>query len=349
MKKTALYDSHLKYGAKIVEFAGYQMPVQYADGILKEHNQVRESAGLFDVSHMGQAFITGAGALEFASTITPTDYLTAGTNQAKYSVLTNKNGGIIDDLIITKLTDDKLFVVYNAGCKEKDEAHIASVLPANLKFEPLRERSLIALQGQKAEAVLGKVLNHDFSNQGYMTFQQVGDLFVSRLGYTGEDGFEISVPNEKAADLWDKILENPEVKPIGLGARDSLRLEMGYPLYGHDLNDEITPIEASLTWVVAKPNREKFPAPTRKRVGVEILDRGIVREGVEIFSLDGKKIGVVTSGGFSPTLQKPISQGYVEPDFAKVGTDVNLELRGRRIPAKIAPITFVQPKTKSAK
>ena len=149
--------------------------------------------------------------------------------------------------------------------------------------------------------------------------------------------------------MWDKILANPEVKPIGLGARDSLRLEMGYPLYGHDLNDDITPIEASLTWVGAKPNREKFPAPTRKRVGVEILDRGIVREGVEIFSLDGKKIGVVTSGGFSPTLQKPIAQGYVEPDFAKLGTDINLELRGRRIPAKIAPITFVQPKTKSAK
>ena len=340
MNKTALFETHQKLGAKIVPFAGYEMPVQY-EGIMAEHNHTREKAGLFDVSHMGQAWLEGEGALEFLTQITPSSFAKLSPHKAKYTVLLNANGGIVDDLIITKITDTKFFVVYNAGCKEKDEAFIASKIPPSIKFTPLRDRSLIALQGSKAEEILGKI----FQNlpQGYMTIAFVGDFFISRLGYTGEDGFEISAPNAKAAELWNKILQNPDAKPVGLGARDSLRLEMGYPLYGHDLNDEITPHEANLTWVMAnKPTT----APAKLRVGVEVLDKAIVREGAKIFSLDGAEIGVITSGGFSPTLQKPIAQGYVNSSHSNAGTDIQIELRGRKLPGKIHKLNFIEPRTK---
>ena len=223
----------------------------------------------------------------------------------------------------------------------------------SLKFEPLRDRALLALQGPKAEEILAIIINGKFAEQKYMTIKVIdcpyyGRLYISRLGYTGEDGFEISVQNEKAAELWAEILAKG-AKPIGLGARDSLRLEMGYPLYGHDISDETSPIDASLGWVMPKTNREKFPTPKQKRVGFEISDRSIVREGVEVFSKDGKKIGRVTSGGFSPTLQKPIAQGYIDAAYATEGNDVNFELRGRKIAGKVAPISFIKPKTKSMK
>lgn len=342
MKQTALTQKHINSGAKLVEFAGYSMPIQY-EGIISEHNQTRTKAGLFDVSHMGQAWLEGNGAEKFVSEITPTDFSRAEPQQAKYTVLLNKNGGIVDDLIITKVTPEKFFFVYNAGCRAKDEAHILSKLPAGLKFTPL-DRALIALQGPKAESVIKNV----FSSipEKYMTMQEVGDIYISRLGYTGEDGFEISIPKEKAEYVWDDILASGVAKPIGLGARDSLRLEMGYPLYGHDINDETTPLEASLSWVVAKEKKANFKQPKRKRVGVEILDKAIVREGAPIFDDKGNKVGIITSGGFSPTLQRPIAQGYVDIDFAGLGHNIKIELRGNKIPAKVAPLFFVKPKTK---
>jgi len=352
MQKTALYNEHEKLGAKIVEFAGYAMPVQYPDGILKEHLTVRESAGLFDVSHMGQALLTGPDCAAFCEKLTPSNFTTLAPATAKYTTLTNDKGGIIDDLIITKISDDKFFFVYNAGTKEKDEKWINSKLPSSLKFEPLRTRSLLALQGAKAESIISSLIKADFANQKYMTLQilksdNYGKLYISRLGYTGEDGFEISVENEKAAKLWQDILSTG-AKPIGLGARDSLRLEMGYPLYGHDINDETSPISATLGWIMPKDKREKFGTPQRKRVGLQVSDRSIVREGVEVFSTDGKKIGQVTSGGFSPSLQKPIAQGYIDAAYATTGTDVNFELRGRKIPGKVAGISFLEARTKKA-
>jgi aminomethyltransferase len=258
-------------------------------------------------------------------------------------VLTNKKGGIVDDLIITKITPEKFFFVYNAGCRAKDESHITAALPAGLKFTPL-DKSLIALQGKKAEGILQDIFPS--VPQKYMTMEMHDDIYISRLGYTGEDGFEISVPNDKAAELWNKILANPLAKPVGLGARDSLRLEMGYPLYGHDINDNTTPIEASLGWIMPKDKRASFPAPKTKRIGIEMQERGIVREGAEIFNSKDVKIGTVTSGGYSPYLNKPLAQGYVEVEYAGLGMDVKIELRGRKIPAKIAPLFFMKPRTK---
>ena len=344
MKNTSLTQKHISHGGKLVEFAGFSMPIQY-EGIIAEHNHTRTRSGMFDVSHMGQAWLEGSGAEAFCSAITPTDFSKAESMQAKYTVLLNKNGGIVDDLIITKINPEKMFFVYNAGCRAKDEAHILSKLPAGLKFTPL-DRSLIAVQGPKTEEALKSI----FPNlpQKYMTMEIADDIYISRLGYTGEDGFEISIPNEKAENIWNKILEGGIVKPVGLGARDSLRLEMGYPLYGHDINDETTPLDASLSWVVAKERKANFKTPKRKRVGIEIFDKAIVREGAPIFNDKGDKIGIVTSGGFSPTLQRPIAQGYVEVDYAGLGHNIKVELRGNKIPAKVAPLFFVKPKTKQA-
>ncbi len=354
MRKTELYDEHVDLGGKMIEFAGYQMPIQYPEGIMKEHNWVRESAGLFDVSHMGQAILEGANAIEFLEEITPSSFSGTPNKKSKYTVFLNENGGIVDDLIVTKLADDKFFLVYNAGCKQKDETFVRKKLAESLTFRPLMDRALIALQGAASEIVLDKVLNlgekGGFGSQEYMTLQEVqfegGDLFVSRLGYTGEDGFEISIDGGSAAKLWKAILAHEEVKPIGLGARDSLRLEMGYPLYGHDLDDETNPMEAGLGWVVAKANKIKYENPKRRRVGVELIGKGIIRERVKIFAIDGSEIGVITSGGFSPTLQKTIAQGYVRTEFSALGTKVNVELRGKLLEAKICSYAFVKPRTK---
>ena len=368
MNKTPLNNLHKELGGKMVEFAGYEMPIQF-EGIKAEHLWVRENAGLFDVSHMGQGILEGSDALEVVEKITPSPFVKTPYGKAKYTVLLNENGGIIDDLIITKLADDKFFFVYNAGCRAKDEAFIMSQTE---NFTPLPDRALLALQGSKAEEIISETLNYpsykievpslkempkfskredrDFSYQEYMTISECefeGDiLYISRLGYTGEDGFEISVSNFSAEELTKHLLANDNVKPIGLGARDSLRLEMGYPLYGHDISDETTPLEANLQWVVAKANRENFPAPQKLRVGIEILDRAPAREGTKIFSLEGQEIGVITSGGFSPTLEKPIAQGYVEIAFAEEGSEVELEVRGRKIKAKTHKLNFIEPRTK---
>ena len=362
MKKTPLYTAHENAGGKIVEFAGYAMPVQYADGVLKEHLWTRSNGGLFDVSHMGQAFVEGEGAGEYLSKITPSSFAKTPFGKAKYTVLTNENGGIIDDLIITKISDTKFFIVFNAGCKDKDIAWFKKHLPTNITFTELSDRALIALQGVKAESTLSALVNEDVASQGYMTYQVCslkngGEIFVSRLGYTGEDGYEISVPANNAEKLWNAILENLDVKPIGLGARDSLRLEMGYPLYGHDLNDEISPIEAGLAWVCAKSNttfigaerilRERENGTSKKRIGIKLLDKGVVREGATIQNEVGDKIGIVTSGGFGPSFGGAIGQGYVEIAYVPVGTKIKIEQRGRILNAEVCSFTFVKAKTKS--
>jgi aminomethyltransferase len=238
----------------MVEFAGYDMPVQYKDGMLKEHEWVRSgNCGLFDVSHMGQIILEGKGVAGFLSKITPTSFASINNGIAKYTVLTNENGGIIDDLIITKLEEDKFFVVINAGCKNKDIAWIKKNLPSNLKLTELNDRSLIAIQGAKSEEVLQSFLAEDnLANLAYMNMKQYkfkdsSQVYISRTGYTGEDGFEVSIKNDQTIKFWEDLCKKSEVKPIGLGARDSLRLEMGYPLYGHDLDETTSPVEAAIS------------------------------------------------------------------------------------------------------
>lgn len=365
MKVTALNATHRTQGAKMVEFAGYDMPVQYPDGMLKEHEWTRSgNVGIFDVSHMGQFFMEGSDVAKFLSYITPTDFTLSTPNLAKYTVLTNEEGGIIDDLIITKISDTKFFIVLNAGCKEKDTAWIRKNLLTHLTFTELSDRSLIAVQGGKAEEVLnrflasGNLAELPYMNIGFYQLKSGEEIFVSRTGYTGEDGFEVSIKNSSVEKFWLDLSAQSEVKPIGLGARDSLRLEMGYPLYGHDLDDTTSPVEAAISWVVSKSNtnfigatralKEKTEGTKRKRIGVKLLDRGIAREGTEI-KKDGKKIGFLSSGGFSPNLKVSIGQGYFDTSLAKVGDEVVAVVRDREIPAILTSPVFVEAKTKSNK
>jgi aminomethyltransferase len=365
MKVTALNETHRAQGGKMVEFAGYDMPVQYIEGMLKEHEWVRlGNVGIFDVSHMGQYIIEGDNVAAFLSKITPSNFAISTPALAKYTVMTNPEGGIIDDLIITKLTDNKFFVVLNAGCKEKDEAWINKNLPNNLTFTPLDDRALIAIQGVKAEEVLNSFLSKgdlaelQYMNLGTYILKDGSEVFISRTGYTGEDGFEVSIVNDAATKFWLDLSAKSEVKPIGLGARDSLRLEMGYPLYGHDLDDTTSPIEAGLGWVVSKTNpdfigferilKEKAEGVSRKRLGVKLTDRGIAREGCEVRK-NGQKIGVLSSGGFSPNLKTSIGQGYFETSLANLGDEVSVVVRDREISAVLTSPVFVEARTKSVK
>ncbi len=356
MKTTPLHASHLALKAKMAEFGGYDMPIQYELGVLGEHNWTRERAGIFDVSHMGQVLVEGENAAQLWEKLTPSTISKLGPNVAKYTVLTNPKGGIVDDLIITRLSDTKFFAVINAGCKDKDIAWIQSNLPDGVTFKHLDDRALIALQGPMAEKVLREALGIDASTLGYMRIMFSDDLFISRLGYTGEDGFEISVPTKDAAGLWDKLLKHEDIKPIGLAARDSLRLEMGYPLYGHDINDDTSPVEADLVWVMGKDRsgyvgdahikKHLENGAPRKRLGIKLTDKGIAREGAEIFTLSGQKLGDLTSGGFSPTLNEAVGQGYIDTKLGKIGDEVLVRVRGRDIKGVIAVLPFVQPKTK---
>lgn len=360
MQNTVLHGEHKALNAKMGEFAGYDMPLYYDLGVKKEHEWVRENSGLFDVSHMGQIHIKGKGAQEFLEKITPSSYGAQKTNRAKYTVFTNPDGGIIDDLMVTKTDEDEFHLVINAGCKDKDIAWIQEKLPANLDFKHYDDWSLLALQGPKSEGVIRDVLSIDLSDLPYMALCYSDyTMFISRLGYTGEDGFEISVINADAPSLWKKLIAHDDVAPIGLAARDSLRLEMGYCLYGHDIDASTTPIEADLGWVIGKENtsfigaekvfqHKKSGAP-RKRVGIELIGKGIAREGAGIKNLEGKKIGTLTSGGFSPSLNKAIGQGYVPMEFASDNTKLIVNVRGRDIEAKVTPMPFLKPKTKSHK
>lgn len=354
--KTALFNAHLAAGAKTGPFAGYDMPLYYKEGVLKEHEWVRNHAGLFDVSHMGQIYLEGAGVVDFLEHITPSNFTKTAHNVAKYTVLTNEAGGIVDDLIITRINDHKFFSVINAGCKEKDIAWMNDHLPADVKLTRLDDRALLALQGPQAERALREVLHINAADLGYMRLLFADDLIISRLGYTGEDGFEISVPAMKAEDLWNSLLANPLVKPIGLAARDSLRLEMGYPLYGHDIDDKTTPLEADLGWVMGKGNETFIGAVqvlgrplARKRVGLKLTDKGIAREGAEIRNDQNEVIGMLTSGGHSPTLKCSVGMGYVDSAYAALGTKIFVTVRGNNIAAEIAALPFIPARTRSSK
>lgn len=357
MKTTPLHAQHLALNAKMAEFAGYDMPIQYPLGVLGEHNWTREKCGVFDVSHMGQIWLEGAGAAALWEYLTPSAISKLGHGVAKYSVLTNEEGGMVDDLIITRLSGDKFFAVINAGCKDKDIAWIKSHLPDNAKLTIHDDRALIAVQGPLSEKIVRETLDIDCSNLSYMRYMEHGPYWISRLGYTGEDGFEISIPQDIAAQIWDKLLQHSDVKPVGLAARDSLRLEMGYPLYGHDIDATTSPLEADLGWIMGKDKTGYIGYDTiknhmggkalRKRVGIRLTDKGIAREGAEIFTLSGEKLGDLTSGGFSPTLSEAIGQGYINPHKANIGDEVLVRVRGRDIKGVLTALPFVIPKTKA--
>jgi aminomethyltransferase len=359
LKKTPLHQSHLDAKAKMGEFAGYDMPLYYGEGVMAEHEWTRAEAGLFDVSHMGQVILTGKGIAAFWESVTPSAFSALADGAAKYSVLTNDRGGIIDDLIVTRIAEEKWFAVLNAGRKDVDLAWLRENLPSHITLDYLDGKGLLALQGPKAEAALREALGIDATGLGYMQARQYGDIFVSRLGYTGEDGFELSIAPQQAAEAWGRLLAHKAVKPVGLAARDSLRLEMGYCLYGHDIDETTSPLEAGLSWIMGK-DRDGYPGANvireqkkqglaRRRVGIRLTDKGIAREGSEIQDEAGQKIGTLTSGGFSPTLKQAIGQGYVDAAHAATGTKLFVNVRGRAIAAEVCPVSFVGAKTKSAK
>jgi aminomethyltransferase len=356
LQRTALHGLHLTLGAKMVPFAGYDMPVQYPDGIIAEHQHTRAEASLFDVSHMGQVRLTGgdpAGALE---TLVPGDLRALKPGEMRYTLFTNDVGGILDDLIVTN-AGDHLFVVINAACKEADIAHMRAKLPKGVTLEPLSDRALLAIQGPAAAAVMARLA----PASGMLQFMNAAAMdvagfacFVTRSGYTGEDGFEISVANDHAEALAKRLLDEPEVRAAGLGARDTLRLEAGLCLYGHDIDGTTTPIEAGLAWTIGKRRRQEagFPGaaiilaqlrdgPSRKRVGLKPEGRAPAREHTQIQDTCACDIGEVTSGGFGPTVGGPIAMGYVKSEFAAPGTMVNLMVRGTARPAQVAPLPFL--------
>ena len=353
--KTALYNYHKNLGAKFVPFAGYEMPIQYSDGIVKEHISTRTYAGFFDVSHMGQFFLEGDKSLEKAlEEIIPADLNSLKLNQSKYSFLLNDNGGIIDDLIITR-TEKGFCIILNAACKENDVKQISKYLSSEHKNYLNSDLSLIALQGPKAVTILEKLIPNvsklKFMNGDNFKFAGV-TIYITRSGYTGEDGFEISVPNNKVENLT-KLLVSNKVNPIGLGARDTLRLEAGLCLYGHDLNEEINPIEANLKWAIAKKRREEGGfngwekikniidnGCSKIRVGILPEGRIIAREGTKIFSMEDKEIGKITSGTFGPSVNAPVAMGYINLDYSGIGNKIKIEVRGKKYNAKISDLPF---------
>lgn len=357
LKKTPLYDAHVAAGARMVPFAGYSMPVQYKDGVLKEHLWTRESAGLFDVSHMGQARLRGVSPLSAFEEVTPGDFIGLKPGKQRYSVLLNKKGGIVDDLMAARPDDDGLFVVVNGACKDNDFKVIDNELAGQVRIERLEDRALLALQGPKAAEVLAEhapeAARMVFMDSRAMTAFGV-DALVSRSGYTGEDGYEISIPAAEAERVWNVLLADERVRPIGLGARDSLRLEAGLPLYGHDVDESVSPIEADLGFAVSKKRRDArdFPGAariaqeleagvTRKRVGLKVLEGAPAREGAEIADETGAVVGVVTSGGFSPSLGAPIAMGFVPPALAAAGTKLKVIVRGKPQTAEVTAMPFV--------
>ena len=364
LKRTPLYDLHVELGAKMVPFAGYDMPVQYPLGVLKEHLWTRERAGLFDVSHMGQATLEGpdhqttAAALE---ALVPADILNLKPGQQRYTQLLNDDGGTIDDLMVTRpldsADDGRLLLVVNASRKDVDYTHMASRLPNGVTLHPINDRALLALQGPKAAEVLAK-LAPEASRMGFMAARETKlgpfECHVSRSGYTGEDGFEISVPEDGAVAFAKMLLEDDDVQAIGLGARDSLRLEAGLCLYGHELDETTSPVEAGLVWSIQKRRREGggFPGatriqnelrdgPSRLRVGIKPEGRAPARDGTEIRLPGGEAIGTITSGGFGPTVNGPIALGYVAVANAASGTAVELIVRGKPLPARVVELPFV--------
>ena len=354
IKKTPLYNLHIQHGAKMVEFAGYQMPIQYKSGIIQEHKFTRENAGIFDVSHMGQLFITGSDQLtDDLEKIFPVNLKNLKINQSKYSFLMNEQGGIYDDLIITKLKDGYL-IILNAACKKQDFEIIKKKLDDKYELNLDESLSLIALQGPKAKDVLGKVVsnitNLKFMNGGEFEYDN-SNIYITRSGYTGEDGFEISLENKKVEKFVDQLI-NYGAKLIGLGARDTLRLEAGLCLYGNDLDEKTSPIEANLKWAIPKSRVDSdYPGSNiikkqiddgvkTLRVGIKPETRVIARGNTKIFDQNDKEIGKVTSGTFGPSVECSIAMGYVENNYSPTNTKIFLEVRGKKVPANVCDLPF---------
>ena len=356
-KHTALYALHQELGGKIVPFAGYALPVQYPAGIMAEHKQAREAAALFDVSHMGQVRLDGADRVAALEALLPAEIAKLGEGRQRYSFFTNDQGGILDDLMISN-QGDWLFLVVNAACKDADIAHIRANLKGDVRLTVLEDRALIALQGPKAAAVLAR-LAPGVETLRFMDCRAVDidgiDCLVSRAGYTGEDGYEISLPAGRAETLARRLLAESEVAPAGLGARDSLRLEAGLCLYGHDIDETTGPIEADLAWAIQKRRREEggFPGasivqkhlaegPPRRRVGLLPEGRAPMREGTTLKDAAGNEIGRVTSGGFGPSVGGPVAMGYVTADHAAESTALQAEVRGKLLACRVAALPFVE-------
>lgn len=357
MKKTPLFDQHIEAGAKMVEFAGWQMPIQY-EGLRQEHEQTRSKVGLFDVSHMGEIWVTGDKALETLQWTTTNDVSKLGAGQAQYSLFPNEKGGVVDDLIVYCLQPGTEYLLcVNASNVDKD----FEFLQKNNRGADIVNRSdewaQIAVQGPKAAEVFQTNLNFDLNSVKSFCFAKWSfsgaDCYVARTGYTGEDGAEIFVPADKAAALWSHLMTSELVAPVGLGARDTLRMEMKYPLYGQELNDEQNPYESGLGWVV-KPKAKDFLGKetmlaykeqglASKLVGLEVTGRGIARAGYKVFSFDNEEIGRVTSGTQSPSLGQAIAIAYVPKKMAEIGTGMNVEIRGKMAEAKVVATPFVQP------
>jgi aminomethyltransferase len=362
LQRLGLHDLHVELGARMVPFAGYDMPVQYPSGVMKEHLHTRAAAGLFDVSHMGQVILRPGSSMEELclafEALMPVDVLGLAEGRQRYGLLTDDTGGILDDLMFAN-RGDHLFVVVNAARKVEDIAHMTAMLPG-VTVEPVTDRALLALQGPGAEAAL-EVLLPGVAAMRFMDHRVIGSAWVSRSGYTGEDGFEVSVPMAEAEGFARQLLAQPGVAPIGLGARDSLRLEAGLCLYGHDIDTTTSPVEAGLTWAIQKSRREGgaraggFPGearilrelaegPERRRVGLAPDGRAPMREGTALYAPDGTPVGTVTSGGFGPSVNAPIAMGYVASHFAATGTALEGEVRGKRLPVTVTDLPF-QPTT----
>jgi aminomethyltransferase len=358
--KTPLHALHVELGARMVAFAGYDMPVNYPGGIIAEHRQCRESAALFDVSHMGQLRLVGADAAAALESLVPVDVLGLAVGQQRYAFFTDSAGGILDDLMVTRRDADLLLVV-NAGCKDADLRHLVTHIGHRCQVVAMPERALLAVQGPRAAEALAH-LNPALTKLVFMTggaFRLAGaDCYVTRSGYTGEDGFEISVPGEAAVSLARALINLPEVKPAGLGARDTLRLEAGLCLHGHDIDTRTSPVHAGLTWAIQKVRRPggeragRYPGAdaiaaqlagsvSHKRVGLVALERVPVREGAKLVDARGHKLGTVTSGTIAPTVNKPIAMAYLAADHAKPQHEVYAEVRGQKVPMRVTPMPFV--------
>lgn len=363
--KTPLFALHQELGARMVPFAGYTMPVQYPQGLMAEHLHTREAAGLFDVSHMGQISLRGADAGAALESLIPMDVLGLGEHRQRYGLLLDDAGGILDDLMFVRREDD-LFLIVNGACKHADLAHIQARIADRCEIVPQFDRGLLALQGPQAAAAMARLVPGTaalvFMTGGHFDWNGVA-LYITRSGYTGEDGFEISVPATQAEALARALLAQPEVRPVGLGARNSLRLEAGLCLYGNDLDPTTNPAEAALNWAVQKVRRiggEReggFPGAAavlpllqspellaRRRVGLVALERVPVREGTELQDASGRKVGTVTSGLLSPTLNQPIALAYVEPASAAIGTTLQALVRGKAVPMQVQATPFVPPR-----
>ena len=357
---TPLHDLHLETGARMVPFAGYSMPVQF-EGVKAEHMHTRSSAGLFDVSHMGQILVEGPEAVQQLEKLIPADLKDLPINKQRYGVLTNTSGGILDDLMICRWDEQLFYLVVNAACKATDLAWLEANLEG-VDITVLEDRALLALQGPASEEIMA-ALAADVSSLSFMQGTQASILdaqcYITRSGYTGEDGFEISIPADKANDLARALLANYDIKPVGLGARDTLRLEAGLCLYGHDMNTGTTPVSAGLEWSISKARRtggarqggfpgadiilEQMEKGTKqKRAGLKSEGKALVREGAVLFNGEGQPVGSVTSGGFAPSLNGPVSMGYVDSTLTEPGTSLRAMVRGKPLPVIVTPLPFIK-------